>query len=150
MGFEPTTPCGASDFESYLNACPNRPPSPNVRTCFQLRRQLVSATVRQNRRCSRGWLQIGYTVQLQRLSHSGSGFITDSRANHGINEVAVAAVYLLPGKNPLRTNTRESDFEKCLSGRDLLSLLLFRSALNRKKPSRTQRFRVNSNAKLSC
>lgn len=28
MGFEPTTPCGASDFESHMHACSLRPPAP--------------------------------------------------------------------------------------------------------------------------
>ncbi len=60
MGFEPTTPCGAPDFESYLHMCPLCPRSPKVCTCFTLGRPRFSTTVRQVRQCSAYWLQIGY------------------------------------------------------------------------------------------
>jgi hypothetical protein len=60
MGFEPTTPCGAPDFESDLDMCPLCPRSPNVRTCFTFGRGRVSTNVRNVRHGSAYWLQIGY------------------------------------------------------------------------------------------
>ena len=60
MGFEPTTPCGASDFESYLDRCPLRPRSPNVCTCFTLGRPSLSTSVHVVRQRSAYWLQFGY------------------------------------------------------------------------------------------
>jgi hypothetical protein len=63
MGFEPTTPCGASDFESYLAMCRRRPGSSKLATCLTLGRPPNSATVRNVRHCPAYWLQIGYNLE---------------------------------------------------------------------------------------
>ena len=54
--FEPTTLCGAPDFESYLYMCPQCPQSPNVYMCFTLGRARFSKAVHEVRQCSTYWL----------------------------------------------------------------------------------------------
>jgi hypothetical protein len=67
MGFEPTTPCGAPDFESYLSVCRLRPRSSKAATCLSLGRAPDSAPVRSVRQCPAYWLQIGYTGRVRTL-----------------------------------------------------------------------------------
>ena len=86
MGFKPTTPCGAPDFESYLGLCRLRPKPSKLATCLSLGRGPDSTNVREVGQCAACWLQFGYTHERQDGGAPRGGRTTGSRtpsANHG-------------------------------------------------------------------